>query len=125
MFQANILPGQGFMPFAIWEQAAGVTKTGRATYERPVKTDKWFYGILTNASEQEVEQNSQKGHPITHKITEYSAMVKAKETDILVLPDGRQFYIQTLKKPGNLNITMLYYVEERYDIKLKEANENG
>lgn len=124
MFQANILPGQGFVPFEIWEQAGGVTSTGRATTQKPQKTDRWFYGILTNASEKEIEQQKQKGHPITHKITEYSAMVKAKETDILVSPDGREFYIQTLKNPGNLDVTMLYYVEERYDLKLA-GEDNG
>ena len=123
MFQANLLPGQGFMPFTVWKSTRGVTETGRAQSGNPEPTDVKFYGILTSASQKEVDQWKQNGHPITHKITEYSAMEKAETTDYLVLEDGREFYVQGVKNPGNLNITMVYYVEERNDI--KKVMQNG
>lgn len=123
MFQANLLPGQGFMPFTVWKAANGVTETGRAQRGNPEPTGDKLYGILTSASQKEVDQWKQNGHPITHKIVEYSAMTKAEATDYLVLEDGREFYVQGVKNPGNLNITMVYYVEERNDI--KKVMQNG
>ena len=123
MFQANLLPGQGFQPFTVWKARNGVTDTGRAQKGNPEQTDMIFNGILTSASQKEVDQWKQNGHPITHKIIEYSAMVKAGATDYLVLEDGREFYVQGTKNPGDLNITMIYFVEERNDI--KKVSKNG
>lgn len=123
MFQANLLPGQGFKSFTVWKATHGVTETGRAQSGNPEPTDVQFYGILTSASQKEVDQWKQNGHPITHKIIEYSAMEKAEATDYLVLDDAREFYVQGVKNPGNLNVTMIYYVEERNDI--KKVVQNG
>ena len=123
MFQANLLPGQGFMQFTVWKAANGVTETGRAQRGKPEQTDAQLYGILVAASQSETDQWKQNGHPITHKIIEYSAMTKAEATDYLVLEDGREFYVRGVKNPGNLNITMVYFVEERND--MKKVTQNG
>lgn len=117
MFTANLLPGQGFQPFTVYRENNNVTSTGRAMKGTVAPTDITMLGILIRANQQEKEQWKQAGHPITHTIVEYSAMKKAKATDYLVAADGREFYVQGTKNPGDLNVTMIYYVEERQDIK--------
>ena len=72
------------------------------------------------ANQKEKEEWKQNDHSITHKIIEYSAQAKAKATDYLVMADGREFYVQGVKNPGNLNVTMIYYVEERFDVRKTE-----
>jgi hypothetical protein len=110
--------GQGFAPFTVYEKEGGLTASGRAVKERYKKTDRELLGMLVNASQREIDQWKQNGHPVSHKIIEYSAQPKAKATDFLKLEhQGRQFYVQGVKNPANLNVTMIYYVEERLDIK--------
>lgn len=123
MFTANLVPGQGFQPFTIHRKTDSVTNTGRAvpgTYE---KTTDSLYGQLIRANQKEIEQWKQNGHPITHTIVEYGAQKKAKATDLLVLQDGREFYVQGAKNPGDLNVTIIYYVEERLDVKKRTDGE--
>lgn len=117
MFQANIVPGQGFQGFTIHEKSGGVTGSGRAWGNGYRATKKTFFGMLTNASQKEIDQWKQNGHPITHKIIEFSAETKAKATDYLVKEDGRKFYVQGTKNHGDLNVSVTYYVEERADLK--------
>ena len=120
MFQANILPGQGFVPFEIWRENSAISESGRAQSGKPQSTGKEILGILTNASQKEIDQWKQKGFPITHKITQYGAEEKAMQSDYLV-GNGAEYYVQGKKNPGNLNVTMIYYVEERSDIKRTDA----
>lgn len=118
MFTANLVPGQGFQEFKVHKQEASVTKSGRATSSSTITpTDVSFWGQLTKATQREMEQWKQNGHPITHAIIEFSAEKKAEATDYLVSASGRQFYVQGTRNPGDLNVTMIYYVEERYDVK--------
>lgn len=117
MFQANLLPGQGFQPLTIHEKAGYVSETGRPATSGYKATKKTLYGMITNASQKVVDQWKQKGHPVTHKIVQYGAMVKAKPTDFLVSHDGRKFCVQGLKNHGDLNVSVSYYVEERADLK--------
>ena len=119
MFTAYLLPGQGFKPFTVYKKSGGVSKTGRPKQETLEETEITFLGALIGTSQKEMDQWKQNGHPITHKITEFSALAKARATDYLISEDGRQFYIQGIKNPGDLNVTMIYYVEERYDVKKK------
>lgn len=121
MFPANILPGQGFSEFTVWESKARVSNTGRAQTGVPTETEKKFFGMLMAASQKEQDQWKQNGHPITHKIIEYSAEQKAIATDYLLSAE-KEFYVQGVKNPANLNVTMIYYVEERYDIKKVSDN---
>ena len=76
-----------------------------------------FLGIAAEASQREKEEWRQNQHPITHTVVQYGATVKAKATDYLVFPDGRKFYVQGVDNAGSLNVSMIYYVEERFDIK--------
>lgn len=123
MFEANILPGEGFEEFVIWEMKGKVSDTGRAggSYN---PTEKKCLGILTTAKPKEIEQWQQKGHPVTHKITQFGTTTKAAETNYLVLAAGRQFYVQGIKNPGGLDVTRIYYVEERKDLRIGGAG-NG
>ena len=123
MFQANILPGQGFMPYTVYRQENGLTDSGRPISGGYKKTDQEFLGMRVNASQKEIDQWKQNGHPITHKIICYGAMHRAKPTDYVVNEIGEQFYIQGEKNPANLNVTWIYYVEERSDIKEMMKNE--
>ena len=117
MFVANIVPGQGFQPFTVYEKVTRLTDTGRAVTGGYTETDKKMFGIITDASQQEVAQWKQSGHPITHKIVQYSAMNKAKATDYLKCGNGRWFYVRGINNHGDLNIAVSYFVEERFDIK--------
>lgn len=120
MFTPYLLPGHGFQSFTVYRKGkGGVTTTGRPKGEILEETEIVFLGALVGASQKEIDQWKQNGHPITHKIIEFSALAKARPLDYLMAEDGRQFYIQGVKNPGDLNVTMIYYVEERYDIKKK------
>ena len=112
----NILPGQGFIPLTIYSEQNGITKSGRAQTGSLVSTEKTILGMIINASQKEKEQWKQNGHPISHKVISHTAEHKAIATDYLV-GNNRQFYIQGAKNPANLDVTMIYYVEERLDIK--------
>jgi hypothetical protein len=117
MFPANILPGQGFIPFTVYRKKDTVTASGRAVPGKYQLTIDQFYGIVVNANQQEVDQWKQNGHPITHKVIQYGGGVEAKVTDYLKAGNGGEFYVQGLKNPGGLNVTRIYYVEERFDLK--------
>lgn len=121
MFAPNLVPGQGFQPFTIYEQGETVTATGRPVESGITATDKTIHGMLMESPAKEKEQWKQNGHPITHEIIQFSAQNKAKATNYLVAMDGREFYIQGIKNPGDLNVTVIYYVEERRDIVKKAA----
>ena len=116
MFPANLVPGQGFQPLTIYEKTGKLSSTRRPTTAKYEATEKVLFGMITNASQKTVDQWKQKGHPVTHKIVQYGAMVKAKPTDFLVLHDSRKFLVQGIKNHGDLNISVSYYVEERFDL---------
>lgn len=117
MFVTNIVPGQGFSTYHVHKKIGGLTSSGKPKQAEIADTGIEFYGMLVNASQKEKEEWKQNKHPITHKIIEYSAMAKAKATDFLVMDDGRQFYVQGTKNPANLSVTVIYYVEERLDVR--------
>lgn len=117
MFVANIVPGQGFQEIQIKTKSTAKSDAGRVVNEGYKLTTKTFWGIVAEASQREKEEWKQNQHPITHTVVQYGAGVKVKATDYLVLPDGRRFYVQGVDNAGNLNVSMLYYVEERFDIK--------
>lgn len=120
MFTANILPGQGFMNMEVYEESGGLTASGRAVEGGYKPAGKTFLGLVTNASQKEIDQWKQNGHPITHKITQYGAENPAKATDYISAANGVDYYVQGRKNPGELNVTMIYYVEERLDLKKVE-----
>ena len=77
-------------------------------------------GILATASQKEIEQWKQNGHPITHKIVQQGVQNAAIVTNYLVLSEkgkkDRFFYIQGASNPAELNHIMRYFVEERKDL---------
>ena len=115
MFTANIVPGYGFQE--IYIKRHGKTASGRVTEVGYQPAEQAFLGIAAEASQREKEEWRQNQHPITHTVVQYGATVKAKATDYLVFPDGRKFYVQGVDNAGSLNVSMIYYVEERFDIK--------
>lgn len=123
MFVANIVPGQGFQSMTVYEKKSTTTNTGRAVTGGYSPTDLTFFGMITNASQKEIDQWKQSGHPVTHKIIEYSAQNIAKATDYLKSDTGRWFYVRGIKNHGNLNVSVTYYVEERGDLKVIEVGD--
>lgn len=122
----NLVPGQGFQKFRIYRAKGGLTETGRPKKMKYQPADGHFYGLLVNASEKEMEQGKQSGHPVTHKIISYNAIVKARATDCLLLcASGRQFYVSSTHDHADLNVFMSYMVEERKDLTFSEVEENG
>ena len=116
MFTPNLVPGQGFKRFQILKKVGGVTDTGRAWSKGYERSGEYILGILVDANQSEQDQWKQSGHPVTHKIIEYGAMVKAKATDYLRTDDGRKFYVTGINNHADLNVAVSYYVEERYDV---------
>lgn len=117
MFQANIVPGQGFVSLMVYRKEGEVTASGRAVEGEYRRTGKQFLGMIVNASQTEVDQWKQNGHPITHKIIQYSGEPSAKATDYLSAQDMADFYVQGVKPPAHLGVTNIYYVEERSDLR--------
>lgn len=122
MFTAYLLPGHSFQTFTVYKHGSKISETGRPVKESTIEeTDITFLAARVQASQKEIDQWKQNGHPITHKIIEYSAQVKATPREnYLVSDDGRQFYIQGANNPGDMNVTIIYYVEERFDVKKKK-----
>lgn len=118
MFQTNIVPGQGFVLLKVYEEKPTISSKGRAKPGGYEPTEKEFFGMVTSASQSEREQWKQRGHAITHKIIKYGSAGNAKPTDVLREVNGKaEYYIQGMKNPAGLNVTHIYYVEERLDIK--------
>lgn len=125
MFVANVVPGQGFQPLTIYEKKSKRMSSGRVATASYQKTDKRIFGVITDASQQEIAEWKQQQHPITHKIVQYSAENKAKATDYLISDTGRNFYIRGINNHGDLNIAVSYFVEERADIAvIKDGEQN-
>ena len=116
MFRSFLRPGQGFRPFEVYERNGGTTPTGRP-YTGSYTSKGSVIGIISQASQQEVEQWKQSGHPITHTIVQRGTMNRAKATDVLMLKGTeRRFLVQGVHDPGELGHFTVYYVEERIDL---------
>lgn len=117
-FRGMLRPGQGFKKFKVLRQTSKTTSSGRvqAASLSPVGE---IYGIKTRASQKEIEQWKQKGHPISHTIVQRGTKNCAKATDFLELGEGdakRRFYVQGTRNPGELGHFTVYMVEEREDL---------
>jgi hypothetical protein len=110
-------PGQGFKLFQVLRREVGKTEKGRPTTS-VLKPQGEFYGIISQASPQEIEQHKQLGSPITHTIVQRGTHNRAKATDVLELPGtNRSFLVQgEPKNPGELGHFLVYCVEERADL---------
>ena len=115
MFQANIVPGQGFKALEVYSKKGGLTSSGRPVTESYQPSGRSIYGILAEASPSEIDEWKQKQHPITHNIVQYGTENQAQATDYLRY-ENRWFYIQAVDNAGSLGISVLYRVEERNDL---------
>lgn len=118
MFRGFHRPGQGFKLLFVMRRHNGKTATGRpGTAQLKIEGEE-IYGIITQASQKEVEQSKQSGHPITHTIVQHGTMNQAKPTDVIAIPNTtRKFLVQSVRDPGELGHFTVYKVEERVDIK--------
>ena len=119
MFRGLLRPGQGFREFNVLRRVGGTTATGRPHTSQLEKRGE-FYGIISQASQNEREQWKQDGHPITHTVIQRGIKCRAKATDVLELktPAGevRRFLVQGVHDPAELGHFISYKVEEREDL---------
>lgn len=113
MFAVNIVPGQGFHKLTIWRKEGSMNSAGRPVQGKYFNTGLYILGMVTSAPQREINEWKQNGHPISHEIIEYGAVEQAKATDYLVSEDGHYYYIQGKKDPAGLQVSILYYAEER------------
>ena len=118
MFRGLLRPGQGFRPFTVLRRIGGTTAAGRPTTVRLEKQGE-FYGIISRASQREMELAKQNGHPVTHRIVQ-RGIGNIRPTDVLELetPQGtvRRFLVQTVHNPAELGHFTSYLAEERGDL---------
>lgn len=119
-FRGHLRPGQGFKSFTVLKRCGGTTEKGRP-HTKGLCEEGCFYGIISQASEKEIEQAKQNGHVITHTIVQRGNQNNAVETDVLELPgscecNARRFLVQTVRDPGELGHFLIYQVEERNDL---------
>lgn len=117
-FRGILRPGQGFKCYTVLRQKSETTSSGRVK-AASLSPDGKIYGIKTRASQKEIEQWKQNGHPISHTIIQRGTANCAKAADVLELDDGttkRRFYIQGTRNPGELGHFTVYMVEEREDL---------
>jgi len=121
-FRPMLRPGQGFKAFTILKRKSRVTESGRPVTGKLEPVGE-FYGMITQASQTEIEQFKQNGHPITHTIIKRGGKDNAIETDVLELcqKDGdqcitRRFQVKIVHDPGELGQFLVYKVEERADL---------
>lgn len=88
-------------------------------------TGRRLYALVGDVTQKEREAWRQNGHPVTHRLVQYNALEKACPTDYLVSPEGRFFYIQGRREPGNLGVTVIYYAEERRGLDEQLAKPGG
>lgn len=99
-------------------EASTQNNSGRVITQTDPVT-KTLKGMLSNASEKDIERYKQRQHIITHTIVQKSRQVAERE-DTLIL-DTRKFYVQDVENPGGITKGIgcytIYQVEERRDIK--------
>ena len=125
-FRALLRPGQGFKKFRVLRRKNGTTPKGRS-YSGGLEPKGEFLAIISEASPSEKEQAKQDGHPITHTVLQRGTKDRAQATDVLELVESgktRQFVVRGKPKdPGELGHFLVYRVEEREDLKVKERED--
>lgn len=96
--------------------ASSINNRGRATRQPGESTT--LIGVLSKASEKDVEKHKQMNHNVTHTIIQEGAPIAERE-DILTL-DDRAFFVHDVKNPmgitSGLGSRTVYVVEERRDV---------
>lgn len=115
-FRGLLRPGQGFKPYTVLRKNGGTTRTGRpknGDYE-PIGQ---IYGIISQASQHEIAQSKQNGHPMTHTVIQRGTRDRAIAGDVLELcGTNRRFMVTGVRDPGELGHFTVYKVDEREDL---------
>ena len=112
MFRPVLRPGQGFKRFTRYKHKSTKTKSGRAGLLTLTECG-YLFGILSQATPEEIEQWGATDSPVTHKIVQYGGDNIAEHKDVLRF-DDKYYYIQrTPRNPGGLGHFTVYYCEER------------
>lgn len=108
-------PGNLYKDFIVEENVVSVNPSGRpkASYEGDGTI--MMTGVLAEADNKQKMRWEQLQHPITHTIVQ-DGPPKVKEEDKLVM-GSRVFLVQGVENVGSLDISTIYYVEERNDVK--------
>ena len=120
-FRPMLRPGQGFKLFRVLRKVGNTTNTGRP-HTSSLKSQGEFYGMLTEASPEDIERYRKLDTPVTHTIVQRGTTNRAKAKDILELVDSsgekpRRFQVtKDPKNPGELGHFLIYKVEERDDL---------
>lgn len=116
-FNGFLRPYQGFKPFTVLRRQGTITNTGRPVTGSFEEVGE-IIGIISQASQREIEQWKQNGHPITHTIVQRGTKDQAKPTDVLTLEGTpeRRFLVQGVQDPGEIGHFTVYHVEEREDL---------
>lgn len=110
-----VRPGNLFKEFIVESNRQSVTGAGRVVNNHGGGGAVTLKGCLSEASEEDRINHSQKEHVVTHTIVQ-AGKPRAKRTDRLVLRN-RVFYIVDIDDAGALGISTIYYAEERTDAK--------
>lgn len=78
-----------------------------------------IWAILTSSDTEEKNQYHGLSHNTIWTIT-HRGMPIAKPEDILIMEDGREFYIRGVENPANIGLWTIYNTEERCDINAGE-----
>lgn len=115
-FRGLLRPGQGFKAFSVLRTKGGTTASGRPKVT-VLAPDGEIFGIISQASQKEIEQWKQNGHPITHTIVQRGTKDRAQAEEILELKGtNRRFRVKGVNDPGELGHFTIYHVEERLDL---------
>lgn len=117
-FNGLLRPYQGFKPMYTLRRKGGVTEAGRPYTERYEEVGT-IIGIISQASQKQIEQWKQNGHPITHTIVQRGTFNQGQADDLILLPNTtRSFMVKGITDPGEIGHFTIYYVEERLDLKM-------
>lgn len=108
-------PGNFYKDFVIERDLQEVLPSGRVVEKLSGDGSEILKGCLAEANEKDVTNHSIQDHIVTHTIIQQGPP-KAKIKDRLVLGD-RVFYITDVDDCGALNVAVIYYAEERNDVR--------
>lgn len=107
----RFVPGQEKKRFTVLRKNSKRNARGKVIYgydpEKPVS---YFLGSLSQASQKEIEQWNQTGHPVTHTVVVYRCC-EARAEDIVVV-ENRKFYVQGKRNPAELGFFDVLFCNE-------------
>ncbi|MEA4922157.1 MAG: hypothetical protein VB031_02180 [Eubacteriaceae bacterium] len=109
-------PGQELKTFTIKKNNKSLDAKGRPM-SVPEATTTSFKGMISAASQREVQQWKELGHPISHTVASRDSAAMALQAEDIITTASRKFYVQGVTDPGELGIYAIAYCEERFDAK--------